>query len=257
MYTTSRQSRRQGVFSKHVAFQKAATLILCIPLLYACAGKSPNAARAQDRLQPIPSEFFAPHFPTQQVSIEPGDLLTVRFYRHPELDSAQIVRPDGKIALTLLQGFPVAGRSPEEVQHELVEFYTQEFVAPMIAVEIEKRAEVTAFVTGQVEAGGVKPILENSTVAQILAQSSVKERDADLRSVVLVRKHSPEKYIAYLVDARFENGAERDVYVAPGDIIVVPRNAITVFGDFIQKYIRDIIPPQMILSYGVTKEITD
>ncbi|MFZ5810847.1 MAG: polysaccharide biosynthesis/export family protein [Thermodesulfobacteriota bacterium] len=230
---------------------------LCIIAMFGCAGKSPNADKSKEGIQPVPPEFFNPYYPSHAVTIEPGDVLTVRFYYHPELDSTQAVRPDGKISLTLFQGIDVAGKSPEELQRHLTEVYAKEFVNPVISVEIEKKSSTTVFVSGQVAQGGVKPLQSNSTIGQILAQSAVRERDADLGSVVLVRKHGDTDYTVYKVDARFENGAERDIYLAPGDMIIVPRNAITILGDFVQKYLRDIIPPQMNIYYGLTTDLTN
>lgn len=231
--------------------------VLSTIILVGCAGKSPNAGKASESIQVVPPDFYNPYFPSHSVSIEPGDVLTVRFYYHPELDSTQAVRPDGKISLTLFQGIDVAGKSPEELQSHLVDIYSKEFVHPVISVEIDKKSSTSVFVTGQVAQGGVKPLPSNSTMGQILAQSGVKERDADLSSVVLVRKHGEMDYKVYKVDARFEKGAERDIYLAPGDMIVVPRNAITILGDFVQKYIRDIVPPQMNLMYGLNTDLTD
>lgn len=234
-----------------------ALAILCTFILCSCAGKSPNAGRGDETVHSVPPEFFNPYYSAHAVTIEPGDVLTVRFYYHPELDSIQPVRPDGKISLTLFQGIEVSGKTPEELQEHLVALYTKEFVNPVISVEIEKNTSNTVFVTGQVAQGGIKPLQSNPTIGQILAQSGVRERDASLASVILVRKHSNSDYKVYKVDARFENGAERDIYLAPGDIIVVPRNAITLLGDFVQKYIRDIVPPQMSIYYGLTTDLTD
>jgi len=220
-----------------------------------CAGKSSKSARGEEPIQVVPPEFFNPSFPSQSVLIEPGDVLTVKFYYNPELNSAQIVRPDGKISLTLLQGLEVAGESPEALQSRLLTLYSKEFVNPVISVEIEKKSNTSVFVSGQVTTGGIKSLQANTTIGQMLAQSGVKERDADLSSVVLVRKHGDKLYKVYKVDARFEQGVERDIYLAPGDMIIVPRNAITILGDFVQKYIRDVVPPQMNIMWGLNTDL--
>jgi len=225
---------------------------LCIT---GCAGKSSKSGRGEEPIQVVPADFFNPSFPSQSVLIEPGDVLTVKFYYNPELNSAQIVRPDGKISLTLLQGLEVAGQSPEELQSRLLTLYSKEFVDPVISVEIEKKSNTSVFVSGQVTTGGIKSLQANTTIGQMLAQSGVKERDADLSSVVLVRKHGDKLYKVYKVDARFEQGVERDIYLAPGDMIIVPRNAITILGDFVQKYIRDVVPPQMNIMWGLNTDL--
>ncbi|GAB1409564.1 hypothetical protein MASR1M90_07180 [Desulfovibrionales bacterium] len=241
---------RSDVFLVTAAF-------LAVFLVSGCATQSKNSERTAQGIYPAPPEFYNPYYPAQTVTIDPGDVLTVRFYYHPELDSIQPVRPDGKISLTLFQGIDVAGMTPEELHDHLVQIYAREFIDPVIAVEIEKKSANTVFVTGQVAQGGLKALSSNLTIGQMLAQSDVKVRDADLGSVVLVRKHGDTDYKVYKLDARLENGSERDVYLSPGDIVVVPRNTITIIGDFIQKYIRDIIPPQMNIYYGLTTDLSD
>ena len=234
-------------------------LILLGCLILATAGCSSTTAGrdpAPDPIVPVPENFYDPYYPSADVIIESGDVLTVRFYYHPELDSKQTVRQDGKISLTLLQGLDVAGQTPEELQQRLVTLYSNEFVEPVITVEIDKESEAVVFVTGQVASGGIKSLKSNRTIGQVLAQSSPMESDADLSTVVLVRKHGPKEYKVYLVDARFEDGLDRDIYLAPGDIIVVPQNTITIIGVFVQKFIRNIIPPQMSIYYGITSDLT-
>ena len=230
-------------------------LLLAMMCLSACSSHSTSARKAPP-VQQVPDSFFEPTYPAMPVVIEPGDILTVRFHYHPELDVIQTVRPDGKVSLTMFQGITAAGLSPEEFQTEVVRLYSKEYVRPVVAVGIEKKTTAQVYVSGQVNAGGVKPLPSNSTVGQILAQCGVKERDADLGSVMIVRKFSDKDFKVYRVDARFENGAERDIYLAPNDIVYVPRNAITLIGDFVQKYLRDVIPPQMNVIWGINTDLT-
>ncbi len=199
----------------------------------------------------IPPAFFEP--PTvadNKVIIEPGDELTIRFYYHPEFDSTQIVRSDGRVSLTLFQGIMASGQTPEEFQAILVDSYSKEFVDPVITVEINKAANNAVYVTGEVRQGGMKQIKHNMTVGTLLAQCAVNEVDGSISRVILVRKHSAKEYRAYEIDASFGGGKERDLYVKSGDILYVPRNGITLAGDFVQKYIRNIIPVDMLLTVG-------
>jgi hypothetical protein len=135
---------------------------LCIVAMFGCAGKSPNADKSKEGIQPVPPEFFNPYYPSHAVTIEPGDVLTVRFYYHPELDSSQAVRPDGKISLTLFQGIDVAGKSPEELQRHLTEVYAKEFVDPVISVEIEKKSTPRSSSPARWPRGGSSPCKSNS-----------------------------------------------------------------------------------------------
>ena len=48
----------------------------------------------------------------QPYSIKPGDELDVKFFYNPELNETVVVRPDGMIALQLIDDVKVAGLSP-------------------------------------------------------------------------------------------------------------------------------------------------
>ena len=203
----------------------------------------------------VPQTFFNPYYPEKKTVIEPGDVLTIRFYYHPELDEKLIVRPDGKISLLFYQGMKVSGLTPEQLQKKLIKLYSKEFREPIISVNLTKRGNYKIFIAGEVSYPGEKDLVTNMTVAQLLIQTGVKIRNADLQSVILVRQLNKKSYKAYKLDARIKNGKDRDIYLKPGDIVFVPRNRITKFGDFVQKYIRNIIPPAMTLGLGFTYEL--
>ncbi|MEW6263009.1 MAG: polysaccharide biosynthesis/export family protein [Thermodesulfobacteriota bacterium] len=206
-------------------------------------------------IKEIPENFHKPYFPMTQSTIEPGDLLSVKFYYNPEMNQAVTVRQDGRISLPFLQGLEVAGLTPDELQKKLVEFYSKEFVNPEIMVNFESKVGSFVLVTGEVATPGPRPLATNTTVGQLLAASGVKEKTARLNSLILVRRDSPSSFKAYQLNADLADGPERDIYMAPGDILVVPRNIITKVGDFVQQYIRDLIPPNMGISMGWTYEL--
>lgn len=208
----------------------------------------------ENNLEPIPENFFEPNTGTV---IAPGDVLRVNFYFHPELNQLQRVRADGKIALTFFQGLEAAGLTPDELQQKLVELYSRDFVNPVITVTFEEKASRAVFVTGEVADGGLKPIPTHTTVGQLLTRCKVIHLRAALDAVVLVRRHSDTEYRAYQLNVDYLNGAERDLYLKDGDILVVPRNTITGVGDFVQRYIRDVIPPDMNLGFMFTYELSD
>lgn len=205
--------------------------------------------------QAVPAEFLAPTYPMRQTLIEPGDLLSVRFYYTPELNDKLIVRPDGKISLTLFQGLPVAGLTPDQLQQKLVELYASEFKAPVITVHLDKRSTSMVFVTGEVASAGAKPLVSNMTISQILAQSAPLTKRADLKSIVLIRQVSEKNFSAYKLDVDWESGKDRDVYMAPGDIVYVPRDFMTSLGDFVQKDIRDLVPPTVTVAVGLEYDL--
>lgn len=225
----------------------------CLALVAALLGIGAACTRKPpEGYAPIPADFRQPRFPQESTAIEPGDTLNIRFYYHPELNDSMTVRPDGKISLPLHQGIAVTGKSPEQLQEELHAIYAQEFVDPAITVNIEKAVNAQVFVTGEVAQGGAKPLPGNATVSQVLATSSVLTTEADLGNVILVRQTRKDLYTAYRLDADLVAGKDRSVYMAPGDILIVPKNGITMANDFVKKYITNMIPTQANVVWGFT-----
>jgi polysaccharide biosynthesis/export protein len=216
-----------------------------------------SASCSNSHLTGVPPSFFASTFPKKQTTVEPGDSLSIRFYYTPELNENVLVRQDGKISLPLFQGLFVAGLSPDELQAKLVELYTREFKDPVVTVHIDKRATSMVYVTGEVQNGGPKPLVTRTTVGQLLAQSAIVIKRSSLRSVILIRRESENSCKAYKIDADFEDGKERDIYLEPGDIVFVPRNIVTVLGDFVQTNIRDLVPPAMTMSAGFNWDLVN
>ncbi len=214
-----------------------------------------SCASSNKNLLEVPPNFFTPYYPEKATLIEPGDLLSVRFYYNPELDEKVRVRPDGKISLLFCQGLKVTNMTPEDLQKKITEIYGKIFKNPIVSVNLEKASSNYVFIGGEVVNGGTKKLSKNMTIGQLLFESRVNIRTANLKNIVLVRKITPTEYKAYKIDASFNNGKERDLYLKPGDMVFIPRNTITKLGDFVQQYIRNIIPPSMNIGLGFTYEL--
>src|SRR5258708_10863663 len=192
---------------------------------------------------PAPSpEFFQSGRTSGPVIIAAGDVLSVRFYYNPELNKTVKVRDDGKISLDLFQGVAAAGCTPEQLQAGLVKLFSKEFTDPEITVDVDSRANDSVYVTGEVLLAGAKQFHGRMTVAMALAMSQVNQKTSGLKSVFLVRDTPEHKYRVYKLDASLPNGSARDIEVEPGDILFVPRKGIAKADDFIDQYVRQLLP---------------
>jgi len=213
----------------------------------------PRGLTAGQKYAAPPPEFFQSNAVGKLATIAPGDTLTIRFYYNPELNKTTRVRDDGKISLDLFQGISVAGLTPEELQKNLVEMYSKEFTNPQITVDIDSRAVNSAYVTGEVLIPGAKELHGKMTIGTVLALSQVVQKNAGMKSVLLIRGTQEGKYTVYKLDASFAAGAARDVMAQPGDIIFVPRKGIVKADDFVEQYVRQLLPatPNASIYYAV------
>ena len=214
----------------------------CLPLVtfLLCCGA--QFCAAEQKYSAPPASFFASNGAGRTVVLAPGDVLTIRFYYNPELNKTVKVREDGKISLDLFQSIPVAGENPDELQKKLVGLYSQEFTNPEITVDVVSQANSSVFVTGEVLLPGAKELNGKMTVATAIALSQVSQKTAGTKSVFLIRSAEDAKYRVYKLDASFPNGSARDIAMAPGDILFVPRKGIVKADDFMEQYFRQLLP---------------
>lgn len=175
-------------------------------------------------------------------TIAAGDVLRIRFFYSPELNKTVKVRDDGKISLDLFQGISAAGQTPDELQKQLIALYSKEFTRPEVTVDIDSRANASAYVTGEVLSPGAKEVRGKMTVGMLLATSQVNQKTAGTKSVFLMRNTGEHKYSVYKLDASFPDGIGDGVQIFAGDILFVPRKGVIKADEFIQQYIKDLIP---------------
>jgi protein involved in polysaccharide export with SLBB domain len=188
-----------------------------------------------------PPEFFQRRN-VSSVIIQPGDTIAVTSYYSSELTRTVRVREDGRISLPLLQGIQAAGLTPEQLQQALTSDYAHEFTHPDITVDLVTPANYAAFVTGEVAMPGPKEIHGRMTVAMVLASAQVLQKTGKPKSTFLIRASGTGHYNVYKIDASFPMGSARDIEVIPGDVLFVPKKIIANADDFVDMWVRQLLP---------------
>jgi polysaccharide export outer membrane protein len=214
--------------------------LLCLPRTG--AAQQEDTPKASPRYPAPPLEFFESSTNMPTSTIAAGDVLTIRFFYSPELNKTVKVRDDGKISLDLFQGINAAGQTPDELQKQLIALYSKEFTKPEVTVDIDSRANASAFVTGEVLLPGAKEVRGKMTVGMLLAMSQVNQKTAGTKSVFLMRNTGEHRYSVYQLDASFPDGSGHGFQISAGDILFVPRKGIIKADDFVQHYVRDLLP---------------
>jgi protein involved in polysaccharide export with SLBB domain len=226
-------------------FSRIRTVLFCLGLLCLPAPGAPQAdetPQAPPRYPAPPPEFFQSNGNGTSAKVAAGDVLNIRFYYDPELNKTVKVRDDGKISLDLFQGIDAAGKTADELQKQLVTLYSKEFTKPEITVDVESRANASAYVTGEVLLPGAKEVRGKMTVGMLLAMGQVNQKTAGTKSVFLMRNVEGHKYNVYRLDASFPDGTGHGVEISAGDILFVPRKGIVKADDVMQQYIKDLLP---------------
>lgn len=202
---------------------------------------------------------FGPPVPVaarSEYRIQPGDILDIRFYYHPDHNQdAVLVQPDGKLDLPLVGEVVAAGLTPAQLSKDLVRRYSANLRGPEVAVRVKTeaaQAQPRVYVGGEVAKPGFLNFRPGMTAAQAIIEAGGHKDTAAITDIVLLRKVAePDEYRPAKIDlARvIEEGDTRaNVVLGPSDILVVPKTAIAKLNVFVEQFIIKLIPVRVSIS---------
>lgn len=205
-------------------------------VLLAVLGCSSNLPRYTTALPPLP--------PSDVVRLAPGDELEIKFQYVPELDDQQVIRPDGRISLAMVDEVMAAGLTPAQLDQKLTELYAEKLKDPVITVIVRKLAAQRVYVGGEVKTAGMIELVPGMSLleALIAAGGPVKE-SADLSNVVIVRHVNGTRHMASVdLAQQLKEGVGPDVVLAPRDIVLIPRTGIDRANQWVDQHINRLVP---------------
>lgn len=163
--------------------------------------------------------------------IGPHDLLEIEVFRVEEFSRTVRVNSRGSITLPLLGVINVMNLSSQELELDIAERLTQEFLQqPHVSVFIEEYASQRITVEGEVRKPGIFALTGRTTLLQAIALAEGLTDIADLDEVQLFRKLESGHTNSYILDiGEIRTGAAKDPIVLGNDIIVVHRATVLSF----------------------------
>lgn len=220
----------------------AAAGLFVLAAIIGCTSKPPTA--------PLP-----PPEPDGPYVIEPGDTLTLRFERNPDLNEDNlVVRPDGKIAPQLIDEVQAAGMTPAALSEELHQAYAGELAHPKVTVGVKTFTKHRVSVAGEVTTPGVQPLLHGLTLSQAIHHAGGFLKTANRAQVIVIRHHSDGTVSGHAVDleeVESGNQPQDDVTLQALDQVYVPKSQIANINVLVEQYIRNNIPVNS-LGLGIT-----
>jgi len=215
-------------------------------LLSACAIAVRNPASLSDVMK-------SPIAISQEYRIQTSDQLDVKFFYSPELNESVIVRPDGRISLQLANEIMAAGLTPSELTEVLRKKYSAEIGKPEITVIVKSFSNQRVYVDGEVVKPGVVVLISPMTALQAIAQAGGLKDTANTSEVILVRRGADNKMISTLIELdKAIDGTDKlqDLFLAPYDIVFVPRTPIANLDIWVDQYMRKLIPIPIGIGIG-------
>jgi polysaccharide export outer membrane protein len=152
------------------------------------------------------------------------DVLEVMFWKDKDLSRDVVVRPDGKIALQLLNEVQAAGLTPEQLRDVLLTEAKRFIEDPSVAVNVKQINSRKVFITGMVEKPGMYPLTSSMSVLQLISIAGGLKEFAKKKDIVVMR-HDRGAQLAYpfnYADILKGKRLAQNMILRPGDTVVVP-----------------------------------
>lgn len=204
-------------------------LTLIILLLSGCSG-------AQKLTHPV-------SLPAK-VTLQSGDELEIKFFKTPELNEVQVIRPDGKIVLQLIGEVEVRDLSPEELQDNLTNRYKSQLKNPEISVIVRRFYSRRVYVGGEVRNPGFVEMPGQLTLLEaIMNQGGFVSGSATTSKIMVIRQRKEEQQ-RFIIDVSktFKSQKSTPFYLQPFDIVYVPQSGISKLNQWVDQHINRVVP---------------
>jgi protein involved in polysaccharide export with SLBB domain len=203
----------------------------------------------------IPVVHAAGNYPHEKYLIMADDALQIRYTFHPEINQENVVvQPDGKITATLVGQLNVTNMTTAKLEELLAEKASDQLRNPEVVVSIVKFAERNVYIGGEVGKPGMIRYRKGLTPLQAIIAAGGFLESARVESVILVRGgDSNTDYISRKLNLQesISDGNKEPLFLAPHDVVYVPRTSISEANLWVKQYILDLFP-FMKGSAGVT-----
>jgi polysaccharide biosynthesis/export protein len=163
--------------------------------------------------------------PAPDYVIGPEDVLSITFYKDPTTSGDFVVRPDGKISLLLINEIMAAGLTPEQLRANLTEARKKFEQDPTVFVVVKAINSKKVYISGQVAKAGAYPMVEPTTVLQLIQKAGGLSEFADKKSIIVIRKDpvTGKNQIFKVNYDDFWNAAKlaQNIELKPGDSVLV------------------------------------
>lgn len=216
--------------SRNIASLNIASLLvvaLAAPAFGQAPKPAPPSASAKPPVTAAPGVVALPTDP----AIPPGfvigadDVLSIIYWKDKDMstDSAQ-VRPDGRIALPLLNDVQAAGLTPEQLREKLTEESKKYMEDPNITVVVRQINSRKAFITGEVDKPGAYLLTSPTSVMQLIAMAGGLREYANTKKIVIMRTENGRQISLQFnyKDVIAGKNLKQNIELKPGDTVVVP-----------------------------------
>ena len=155
--------------------------------------------------------------------IGPEDVLQISVWREPDLTTKAVVRPDGKIGVTLLGDIQASGLTATQLTNVIAGKLTRYVEQPEVSVVVVEIRSQMVHLIGAVARQGAYGLGGPLTVVELLARAGGLTEETRGENIVIVRntgntvQRTPFNYRAF-VEGR---GLQKNIPLKHGDVVIV------------------------------------
>jgi len=170
-----------------------------------------------------PAVMRPPDTPAGYV-IGTDDVLAIVYWRDKEMSTEARVRPDGRIAIPLINEVQAAGLTPEDLQKKITEESKKFMEDASITVVVREINSLKVFITGEVNKPGPYPLTSATTVIQLLSLAGGLKEYANAKNIMIMRKEGGKQISLKFNYKEVASGKnlKQNIELKPGDTVVVP-----------------------------------
>ena len=168
--------------------------------------------------------------------VNPSDILELTFALTPEFNQTVIVQPDGYISLRGVGDVSAAGQTLPELTESLKAAYSKILQDPEIAIDPKEFEKPFFTVGGQVGKPGKFDWYGDITLTQAIAIAGGFTEASKHSQVLLFRRVSDQWTEARIINVKKMMSArnlQEDPELKPGDMLFVPKNALSKIKPFL------------------------
>jgi polysaccharide biosynthesis/export protein len=218
--------------SKNIDRLRRFTWALLLPCSLVVASVSLAAQAPKSNAPPVQPNTAPPATMRAPDVVVPGnyvigtdDVLAIVFWRDKEMttDSAR-VRPDGRIALPLLNEIQAAGLTPEDLQKKITEESKKYMEDASVTVVVKEINSLKVFITGQVNKPGPYPLTSATSVIQLISLAGGLTEYANTKNILIMRKDADKQVSLKFNYKEVSSGKnlKQNIELKPGDTVIVP-----------------------------------
>ena len=173
---------------------------------------------------PAPERAAAPEY---NYLIGPLDTINIVVWRNADLSMSVPVRPDGKVAVPLVEDLPVLGKDSTQLARDIekrLAKYIRDPVVTVIVTSFTGPYSEQIRVLGEAAKPQSLPYRQKMTMMDVMIAVGGLTDFADGNNARLLRTQEGKQYNVRLKDLVRRGDVSANVEVKPGDVLIIPQS---------------------------------